>query len=109
MTWEKLVEMESGADEASPYEKLRTDPALFVPNVLFAERFKIANALITRIAKRNWLRKILIDLGTKKGDVYDQVNKARYVIDDQIDALSEKNKALDQYFYYKTAEMRVQP
>jgi len=107
MKWEDMVKMDSGPDESNPYEKLSMDRA--IPELVFAERFRIANALVTRIQRRNWLRKIIIDLGTRKGEVYDQVNKARYVIDDQIDSLKEKKEAIDGYFYYKSAELRHQP
>ena len=93
----------------NPFRFLDLDAAKIDPVMAVNLYLEVTNALVYFTSLSNLNRSKLIDIGDnggKKNEDYSRVNKERYDIDNKLEALQLKHKALEQVLYMKSAEMR---
>ena len=91
---------------ADPFQPLTIDPGRFVSDIAFRTLFLIVNALNFFQGKCLANRKDLIDLGVRKGENYDVLNKKKYDAEASIAALESKKSAIEELLRYKRHEMK---
>lgn len=86
------------------FRGLDIDPARFDPDGVYRTYLNVVNALGYFRSFSNKNREKLINLGNKKAEGYDDVNKERYDLDNKIETLGEKKQAIESLFYNKRKE-----
>ena len=86
------------------FQRLVIDPARFDPDGVYRTYIDVVNALGYFRSFKNEAHKKIINLGSKKADGYDDVNKERYELDYKLETLEEKKQAIESLFYNKRKE-----
>jgi hypothetical protein len=90
----------------NPYDELSIDLSRYNPDEAQQLLLKIANALIFWYQKSSENRNKIINLGSRKAEGYDEVNKERYDIDNKMEALRIKWNTINQIIITKSTEMK---